>query len=160
MGEFMKAIIKLKNPSKERLLKAINHLLKYGYSDFIVFSTFFRDIENEIREEMWQKDAKIVFLKSYNQSTEDCLLNIKGSLTDRFLLVYNDEICQFDLKNALNSHHNSTMTATILYAENKTTAVFFETEIFDYIPLAGNFEREVIPRIFEDHEVQIYPCIL
>ena len=73
----MKAIIKLKNPSKERLLKAINHLLKYGYNDLIVFSTFFRDIENEIREEMWQKDAKIVFLKSYNQSTEDCLLNIR-----------------------------------------------------------------------------------
>lgn len=151
----MKAIIKLKNPSKERITSVLTHLLKYGYTDFIVFSSFYKDIENEISEKIWQDGAKIVFLKSYGQGTEDCLLNIKGSLTDRFLLVYNDEICQFDLKKSLNSHHNSTMTATILFYENKTAGVFFETEIFDYMTLGKHFEREVIPRIFEDDEVQI-----
>ena len=152
----MKVIIKLRNPSKERIINVIEHHIKYGYTDFIVFSTFFTDIENEISERVWKEGGKIVFLKSYGQSTADSLLNIRGSLTDRFLLVYNDEICCFDLKNASNSHHNSTMTATIIYAKNRTTAVFFEPEIFDYLTREKSLEREVIPRIFEDHEVQIF----
>ena len=105
---------------------------------------------------MWQAGAKIVFLKSYGQGTQDCLMNIKGSLTDRFFLAYGDEICNFDLKELANQHKNSTETVTLLYFENKTVGAFFETEIFDYMEGNNHFEREVIPRVFEDGEVRVF----
>ncbi len=152
----MKSIIKLKNPSKERLLAVLEHLLKHGYNDFIVFSTFFKDVENDICEIVWQSNAKIVFLKSYNQGTEDCLQNIKGSLTDSFFVVYNDEISEFDLKNAYNFHRAGTKLATLLSTEKRMVGAFFESEIFDYMTTKNHFEKEIIARIFEDDEVQIY----
>ncbi len=152
----MKTVIKLSTPSKDNLISVLDHLFKSGKSDFIVFSTFFSDIENEISDMVFKNDGKIVFLKSYKKGTTDSLLSIRGSLTERFLVVYSDKICKFNIREVEKSHHNSTLLSTLLCCEDKTVGAFFETEIFDYMTDKNHFEREVIPRIFEDDEVQIY----
>ncbi len=156
-GEIMKTIIKLKNLSSERLYKVLNHLLKFGYDDFIVMSTFYKDIENDIVEKIWHENAKIVFLAPIeSEGTYASLLNIRGSLLEGFLIIYNDEIDEFDLKIAYDFHRNSTLLATLLSTEKRMVGAFFESEIFDYMTEKKNFEREVIARIFEDHEAQIF----
>lgn len=153
----MKAVIKLENPSSERLTKVLNRLLGFGYNDFVVLSTFYKDIENDISEKLRNDGAKTVFLKSLErEDTYTSLLNIRGSLTDGFLIVYNDEISDFDLKSAYNFHKGSTKLATLLSTEKRTVGAFFESEIFDYMTSKKHFEREVIARIFEDDEAQIY----
>ncbi|MBQ8546502.1 MAG: hypothetical protein IJ437_06150 [Clostridia bacterium] len=153
----MKTVIKLKNPSSERLNKVLNHLLKFGYDDFVVLSTFNKEIENNIAEKMWNDGAKIVFLAPIEtEDTYTSLLNIRGSLLDGFFLIYGEEIDTFDLKKAYDCHKNSTMLTTLLSTETKMIGAFFESEIFDYMSKKMNFEREVIARVFEDHEAQIY----
>ena len=149
----MKTVIKLKNPSSESLLSILEHLLKNGQSDFFVFSTFFYGVQDEISNKVLSSGGKIVFLKSYQESTRSSLMNIRGSLTERFLIVYSEEICKFDIKNAEKQHKSSTLLSTLLSNEIKTVGAIFETEIFDYMAEEKHFEREIIPRVFEDGEV-------
>ena len=151
----MKVIVKLNNNSKENLEKTVNHLFCCGYLDLIVFTSDSL-LSSEIFEKSFGLGAKIVTLKSIEEGTFDILLNVKGSLTEGFLVVYSTEITKFNLKEVEKSHRNSTLLSTLLVSQNKTVAAFFETEIFDYMEEKKHFEREVIPRVFEDGEVQIY----
>ena len=151
----MKVVVKLNNNSKENLEKTITHLFDCGYLDLIVFTSD-NLLNSRILEKSFELGANIVTLKSIEEGTFDILINVKGSLIEGFLMVYSQEITKFNLKEVEKSHRNSTLLSTLLLSQNKTVAAFFETEIFDYMKKPRHFEREVIPRIFEDGEVQFY----
>ena len=151
----MKVVVKLNNNSKENLEKTITHLFDCGYLDLIVFTSD-NLLNSRILEKSFELGANIVTLKSIEEGTFDILINVKGSLIEGFLMVYSHEITKFNLKDVEKSHRNSTLLSTLLLCQNKTVAAFFEPEIFDYMTKPRHFEKEVIPRIFEDGEVQLY----
>ena len=142
----MKIIILECTGSKE----IINHFAKYGFSDVILFKN-----RNDRKET--EREANITELNGFScEGTRDKLLKIKGSLEERFFVVYSNDITIFDINNIIKSHKGSQKIATLIEYKKALCAAFFEREVVDYMNCGKSLERDVLKRIGEEQELAIY----
>lgn len=133
--------------------KIINHFVAYGFSRFIVFT------DNEKIDTAYYRlnNIEVLPVKSFGaESTRDKLLKIKGSLTGRFFIVYSSQITDFFLDDVVLKHLLSQKAVTLIQSSNRLCSALVEEELFDYIGMSTDIEREVLMRIGEDSELAIY----
>ncbi len=134
--------------------KIISHFIAYGFSSFIVFSADKEKIDTEYYR---LNNVEVLPVKSFEaESTRDKLLKIKGSLTGRFFIVYSSQIVDFPLDDVVLKHLLSQKAVTLIQSKNKLCSALVEEELFDYIGMSKDFEREALLRIGEDRELLIY----
>ena len=153
----MKVVVKYNGTSYEELNEILMYLKGEGYDDFIVFSLIDISKSCVLDSDIFKYETKIAYISTLKPlSTYDALNSVKGSLSNGFLVVYSKEIEDFDLHYAYKYHKSTTELATLLSTEKITAGIFFENEVFDYMKEPKHFEREILKRIFEDHEASIY----
>ena len=130
--------------------KIMGHFIAYGYDDFILYG-------KSDKEYYGINGIKVTEVAAQeNETSRDKLLKIKGSLTERFVVVYSCGACELDLDELEREHKESQCTATIAIVENKMCAVVLEEEIFDYMSNTQSFERETLLRVGQDGELTLY----
>ena len=136
----------------EGTVAAVNHLVAYGYTEIIIFSRGITAIDVDYYR---LNDINITVVEDFPQGkTEDKLLKIKGSLTEKFLIVYSGDICFFDLDESLKNHNQKQATATLIQKSAHMCAAICEREVFDYLTKENeNFERELLLKIGQDGEL-------
>ena len=130
--------------------KIMGHFIAYGYDDFILYG-------KTDKEYYGINGIKVTEVAAQeNETSRDKLLKIKGSLTERFVVVYSCNACELDLDELERQHKESQCTATIAIVENKLCAVVTETEIFDYMQAPQSFEIETLSSVAQDGELNLY----
>ena len=134
--------------------KIINHFISYGSFDFILF----KNLKEEIDKDYYKiNDISITIIQGFsNESTQDKLLKIQGSINDRFFVVYSMDITNFDIEKIINSHKSNQKIATLVEHNKAMCAMLFESEVLDYTRQGKSLEREVLLRIGEEEELSIY----
>ena len=136
--------------SCENTDKIIEHFIAYGHNCFIVFSSV-------DREYYLLNGIDTVRVNGFSkESTRDKLMKIKGSLKERFFLVYSPTIIDFDLEKTEEFHKSHQCITTLIEKENKLCSAILETEIFDYLETTNDLEKETFVKIGQDTEIQIY----
>ena len=143
----MKVII-LDCQNKEEI---INHFIAYGFDKLVVFGR-----EEKIGEHYRYNGIKVISVNSFStEGTAEKLLKIKGSLNERFVIVYSKRVCDFDLDELLACHMKSQCMVTLLQREKHLCAVVCEEETAEYVASCMSFEKETILRIGEEAELQL-----
>ena len=152
----MKAVLLLNQKEQANTEKILNHLTKEGIGEFVIFSYQYKKNQN-FTNELEKNGVKSTFIDLNRKiSTFDALDLIRGSLNSTFLLVYSQEISNFDISDALFCHKSSGVVATLLSNDEITSGIFLESDIFDYMIEPKHFERVILKRIFQDGEALIY----
>ena len=134
--------------------KIINHFVKQGFFEFIVFNRSDTKAERELLE---IDGISITFLNSFLcESSIDKLLKIKGSLNERFFAVYSNDIVCFDINQIIKKHKDSQKAVTLVEYNKRLCAALLESEAVDYFYGAKSFEKEVLLKIGEEQELEIY----
>ena len=142
----MKAIV-LKEQEIEHI---IDHLIAYGYKDIIVYGKVNQDY-------YLLNDISVIQLNWIeNESTRDRLSKIKGSLENRFFVVYSESITQCDMEEIEAFHNKHQCLATLVEIDKCLAGAIFEPEIFDYLCIDTSLERGILQRIGQEGELQIY----
>ncbi|MBQ7907494.1 MAG: hypothetical protein IJ309_05910 [Clostridia bacterium] len=154
----MKAIINLKNPTKEQVEKIIEHFVAYDIDDFILYVTYPQYIiDGKDLLYYITNGIKITCVNDNGkESTAIKLINLKGSLEEPFFVVYSSDACQIELDSLILSHKEQGSTATIGIANEKMVTVLFEPQVFDYISEEMSLEKDVLERIGQDLDLNVY----
>ena len=125
----------------DKLEKIVNYFISYDFNDITIFS----QEENSLDLDYYRlNEIKVNVLKGFNQEkTVERLSKIKGSITERFLIVYSDDICNYDLDLILNQHFETQKTITAIQSKNKLIALACENEIYDYFSISNLFLNSV-----------------
>lgn len=143
----MKVII-LECTEKEKI---INHFIAYGFDSIVTFGS-------RVEQEYYKLNGiKLICVNSFfGESTSEKLMKIRGSLNERFIIVYSSGICDFDLDELKSCHINSQCIATLLHRENRLCAVMCEEEVSDYLVKGVSFEKEILLAIGECCEINTF----
>ena len=144
--------------SVENQEEIIEHFISYGYDDFIVFKNKEGIVKGSINYYSLNGINITLLERGAGEQTSFSLCKIKGSLTKRFFLVYSNDICNVDIDRVVSIHKSSQLICTLVQInESKSfiTASLFEEEIFDYISLNKNFERDILKELCQDMELTI-----
>ena len=137
----------------EDIIEILNHLVAYGYEEIVIFSR--EDIGIE-RSYFVLNDISVTVLASFaGENTKNKLYKIKGSLCERFLLVYSKEITLYDLEAVVEHHLKSQGVATILQKNKRLCAVLCEEEVFEYLEKSATFEKDALLRACQDMEITL-----
>ena len=135
---------------REGVEEIIAHFIAYGYTDFIVYT----NVDKSYYE---LNGIDVIQIVGFGlESNGDKLTKIKGSLKERFFLVYSSEITDFVINEIEIYHKQKQGLTTIVEANKRLIGILAEPEIFDYIESTYSFEREVLLRVGQDGELEIY----
>lgn len=139
--------------TKEEIEKIINYFVAYDFSDFTVFLNESKELNHEYYK---LNDINVTVLNGFScEKTVERLKKIKGSVKDKFVIVYSNDICYFDFDSLINFHNDSQKTVTILQINNKLSSIICENEVFDYFHLSDMFECDIIKRLGEEGEIAL-----
>ena len=147
---FMKIIILECNEQE----KIINHFISYGSFEFILF----KKPKERIDKDYYKiNNVSIIAIQGFsNESTQDKLLKIQGSIKDSFFIVYSSDINNFDIEKIIISHKSNQKIATLVEHNKSMCAILLESEALDYTRHGKSLEREALLRIGEEEELLIY----
>ncbi|MBO5312583.1 MAG: hypothetical protein J6B29_01320 [Clostridia bacterium] len=151
----MKVIILSKNEIKE----IIEHFISYGQNDFIVFEEGKSVFGDEDYTYYRLNGVNVVSIQAFPfEGAFSKLSKIKGSINGRLAVVYSSAICDYDIDSLLIFHNSHQGIATLVEEKEKRiiSSVIFEQEVLDYFHLGNNLEREILKRIGQDCEMEIY----
>ena len=130
--------------------KIIEHLIAYGYDSFIIF----REIETEYYR---LNGVSITILNNVQlENTREIICKIRGSLKERFIIIYSSDILEIDLDGLYAFHHRHQCVATLINSNCKLSGALLESEIFDYLENPCSFEKEALLKAGQDGEIRIY----
>ena len=155
----MKAVLLLNQNEQQNTENTIKSLANEGIGEFIIFSHQYKKSQQFI-DELTKNGINATFIDLNRRiSTFDALDLIKGSLNDTFLLVYSDEVSNFDINDAHYYHKSNEKLATLLSSDKLTAGIFLENDDFDYMIEPNHFEKVIIKRLFEDDEALVYSAL-
>ena len=132
----------------------VNHFIAYGFDSFVIFG---KNITKAALKYYSLNGIEIIMLNSMqNQSTKEKLTNIKGSLNESFIIAYSCSVCDFDLDKIKKYHRKGQCTATAVQSQKKLCALMCDCEIFDFFDNTVSFEADVILKLGENNELNIY----
>lgn len=154
----MKAVINITNPKREEIAKIIEHFVAYDIYSFILFVSYPQYVIT--RKDLFYYTTNGIDITCVNdnskESTSSKLKNIRGSLEDAFFLVYSENVSFLELDELILSHKENDSVATLGIYDKKMVACLLENEVFDYISGEMSFEKEILERIGQDEELNLF----
>lgn len=154
----MKVVINIANPKREEITKIIEHFVAYDINSFILFVSYPQYVIT--RGDLFYYTTNGIDVTCVNdnskESTVSKLKNIRGSLEDSFFIVYSKNASLLELDELILSHKENDSVATLGICGKKMVACLLENEVFDYISGEMSFEKEILERIGQDQELNIF----
>ncbi len=153
----MDAVIMDASSDAREIIELTSLLYSEGFGNIIIFSHLGEKDFFFMQISLFESCVPAIVLKcNKGESSRDLLKSIKGSLTGSFFVVYSPSISGYDIELARKEHRKSGKGATLLQSSSRLSGVYFESEIFDYLEITTDLEREAISRIIEDDECAVY----
>ena len=126
----------------------IESFIAHGYTEFIVFG----------RVNLTYYALNKIDVTRINgfacEGGSQRLQKIRGSLKNRFFVAYAP--VDVDLASVEKRHSQGQGTVTVIEQDKRMVAAILEPEVFDYMDSFVSLEKDVLPSVGNDGDLQVY----